>query len=159
MPAWAEGAKVRVTSAEGTTETDAAPGRHEITRDFRPGDTIELELPMAPRVIWPDPHIDAIRGCVAIERGPEVLALESTDLGALGVDDVGQVVIDVGAPLVDADGRVSARLRAREAPSAEWPYGAADAATEGDSIPIPLVPYHSWANRGPSTMRVWIPIA
>ena len=37
---------------------------------------------MAPRVIWPDPHIDAVRGCVAIERGPEVLALESTDLGA-----------------------------------------------------------------------------
>ncbi|MEV0173917.1 hypothetical protein AB0I00_22695 [Streptomyces sp. NPDC050803] len=20
-----------------------------------------------------------------------------------------------------------------------------------------LVPYHSWANRGPSTMRVWLP--
>jgi DUF1680 family protein len=54
---------------------------------------------------------------------------------------------------------VSARLRAREAPSGQWPYGAPDAAAEGDGILIPLVPYHSWANRGPSTMRVWIPTA
>jgi DUF1680 family protein len=159
VPAWAEGARMRATTAEGTTETDAAPGMYGITREFRAGDMVELALPMAPRVIWPDPRIDAVRGCVAIERGPEVLALESTDLAPLGVDDVGQIVIDAGGPLVDSDGRVSAQLRAREAPSGEWPYGAEDAATEGRSIPIPLVPYHSWANRGPSTMRVWIPTA
>ncbi|MEU5122665.1 hypothetical protein [Streptomyces asoensis] len=24
---------------------------------------------------------------------------------------------------------------------------------------IVLVPYHSWARRGPSTMRVWLPTA
>jgi len=23
---------------------------------------------------------------------------------------------------------------------------------------VPLVPYASWANRGPSTMRVWMPV-
>jgi hypothetical protein len=22
---------------------------------------------------------------------------------------------------------------------------------------VPLIPYHRWANRGPSTMRVWLP--
>jgi uncharacterized protein len=22
---------------------------------------------------------------------------------------------------------------------------------------VPLVPYHDWAERGPSTMRVWLP--
>ncbi len=26
-----------------------------------------------------------------------------------------------------------------------------------DTIELTLTPYHSWANRGPSTMRVWIP--
>ena len=132
--------------------------RHAAT--FRAGDVVELELPMAPRVIWPDPRIDAVRGCVAIERGPEVLALESIDLAPLGVDDVGQVVIDADAPL-DECGRPGRRhgCACGTRLSAEWPYGAADAATEGDGIPIPLVPYHSWANRGPSTMRVWIPTA
>jgi DUF1680 family protein len=27
----------------------------------------------------------------------------------------------------------------------------------GSEIPLRLLPYHQWANRGPSTMRVWIP--
>jgi DUF1680 family protein len=22
---------------------------------------------------------------------------------------------------------------------------------------IPMLPYHAWANRGPATMRVWLP--
>ncbi|WP_346335416.1 hypothetical protein [Microbacterium testaceum] len=25
------------------------------------------------------------------------------------------------------------------------------------AAPVALVPYHDWGNRGPSTMRVWIP--
>ena len=104
----ATGARLRVTTADGVEERDAAPGVCDITRAFRAGDVVELDLPIAPRVTWPDPHIDAVRGCVAIERGPEVLALESTDLAALGVDDVGQVVIDPAAPLLESDGRVSA---------------------------------------------------
>jgi hypothetical protein len=24
---------------------------------------------------------------------------------------------------------------------------------------VALYPYHDWANRGPSTMRVWMPVA
>jgi hypothetical protein len=26
-------------------------------------------------------------------------------------------------------------------------------------VEVPLVPYHDWANRGPSTMRVWLPVS
>jgi DUF1680 family protein len=157
VPEWADGARVRVLSADGQEERDAAPGRHEITREFHAGDVVELELPMLPRVTYPDPHIDAVRGCVAIERGPEVLAVESVDLAPLGIDDVGQAVIVPTAPVSGEDGRVFARFRARTPASARWPYGAAPETAEGDGIPIPLIPYHSWANRGPSTMRVWIP--
>lgn len=29
--------------------------------------------------------------------------------------------------------------------------------SDGEPIDVPLVPYREWANRGPSTMRVWIP--
>lgn len=156
IPAWADGARVIVTTAEGATEQDAAPGRFDVAREFRAGDVVELHLPMQPRVTRPDPQVDAVRGCVAIERGPEVLAVESTDLEALGVDDVGQVVIVASDPVAGSNGRVFARLRTR-AESPEGPAGALESAAEGDGIPIPLVPYHSWANRGPSTMRVWIP--
>ena len=46
---------------------------------FKPGDEVRLELPMQPRWTHPDPHVDAVRGCVAVERGPIVYCLESTD--------------------------------------------------------------------------------
>ena len=25
-------------------------------------------------------------------------------------------------------------------------------------VELPLLPYHAWATRGPSTMRVWLPV-
>ena len=46
---------------------------------WKPGDELRLELPMRPRWTQPDPHVDAVRGCVAVERGPIVYCLESTD--------------------------------------------------------------------------------
>ena len=55
------------------------------TRDWRAGDRIVLTLDMPVRVTEPDPRIDAVRGCVAIERGPIVYCVESADLPA-GVD-------------------------------------------------------------------------
>src|SRR5256885_2551845 len=36
------------------------------------------------RFTWPDPRVDALRGCVAVERGPLVLCAESLDLRTSG---------------------------------------------------------------------------
>jgi DUF1680 family protein len=135
VPSWAAGATVRVRDEEAT---DAAPGAVSIRRAFRAGDAIVLDLPVAARVTSPDPRVDAVRGCVAIERGPEVLALESTDFGA----DIAEAVIDGDAGLVERDGRVVVRVSRRDT---------------GAAAEVPLVPYHSWAQRGPSTMRIWLP--
>jgi len=38
-----------------------------------------------------------------------------------------------------------------------WPYGPAGERPVERTASVPLIPYHDWANRGPSTMRVWIP--
>ena len=54
-------------------------GYVRLTEAFQPGDVVELALPMEPRFTVADPRIDAVRGCVAVERGPEVLCLESVD--------------------------------------------------------------------------------
>ena len=40
----------------------------------------KLTLEMPPRVTAPDDRIDAVRGCVALERGPLVYCVESADL-------------------------------------------------------------------------------
>jgi len=136
VPGWAEGALVRVLSGDGESSEPARPGAVSVRRSYRAGDVVELALPIVPRVTSPHPMVDAVRGSVAIERGPEVLALESIDLGA----DVGEAVA-AGDP-IDRDGVVVLPVRSR---------------STGEVVEAPLVAYHDWARRGPSTMRVWVP--
>ncbi|MGX9901446.1 hypothetical protein ACW0JT_18965 [Arthrobacter sp. SA17] len=76
IPEWAIGAEL----SDGIRTYPVSAGTKSVKRIFVAGDRIELTLPMEPRFSWPDSRIDAIRGCVAVERGPEVYALESVDL-------------------------------------------------------------------------------
>ncbi|MGX9347154.1 glycoside hydrolase family 127 protein [Microbacterium sp. KNMS] len=156
VPSWAVGAALEVRSADGGVQTLAAePGYATVRRAFSAGDVVTLRLPVAPRLTRPDARIDAIRGAVAVERGPEVLALESVDLPeGIGVD---VVAIDPDAPLREEDGRVVARLAIRRPVDLPWPFGDPEVADEEQIVNVPLIPYHEWAERGPSTMRIWIP--
>ena len=157
VPAWTEGATAHLVDADGTRRT-VAPGTATVTRVFRPGDEIRLELPVAPRWITPDPRIDAVRGTVAVQRGPLVYCAESVDLP--DGRDVDAVRVDPSAePLDGPDGTVVAPGELTEPRDQLWPYSPLDQAEvpTAEQQGIPLVPYHSWANRGPSTMRVWLP--
>ncbi|WP_327320108.1 glycoside hydrolase family 127 protein [Streptomyces sp. NBC_01235] len=161
VPAWTEGATARLVDPDGVHRA-VTPGTVTVTRLFRPGEEIRLELPMAPRWIGPDPRIDAVRGTLAVQRGPLVYCAESVDLPDGHEVDV--VRVDPSAEPQDGpDGTVVApgelATEQGEPPEAPWPYQPLDRAAEPAAEPagIVLVPYHSWANRGPSTMRVWLP--
>lgn len=169
VPGWARGATLAVHPVGEHERTPAdlvEPGVVAVRRAFRAGDVVELVLPVAPRVGVADRRVDAVRGCVVVERGPEVLCLESTDLVAASdgaVGDVGDVVLDpavaprqVGEDVVVRVVPVPGGAAAAGAP---WPYGppATAAPDPARAVDVRLVPYHSWAERGPSTMRVWIP--
>lgn len=39
-----------------------------------------------------------------------------------------------------------------------WPYALEETSGAADHEGIELIPYFSWANRGPSTMRVWLTV-
>ena len=68
-----------------TADGDAGSrGARRLTRTavWRAGDRVVLDLPMQPRLTVPDPRIDAVRGSVAIERGPVVYCVETADLPA-----------------------------------------------------------------------------
>ena len=92
---------------------------------------------------------------MAVERGPEVYCVESVDLpDGVTVDDV--VFSTVDAPR-ESDGRVLASATLVPAPAQAWPYSPDELRPAGVAeLPVELVPYHSWANRGPATMRVWL---
>ena len=106
---------------------------------WSPGDEIRLELPMRPRWTHPDPHVDAIRGCVAAERGPLVYCLESTD----NATDLTEVRADASNGLTDA--------------GTDPDLG--DAIVLSAPPGLTFIPYHTWGNRGLATMRVWVPEA
>lgn len=148
LPSWAAGATVTVNGEPAP----AAGDRVVLRRDFAVGDRIVLALPMRPRFTRPDPRIDAVRGCVAVEQGPVVLCAESVG-GALDLDSLR---IDAGTDPA-ADGGVTVRGVAEELPERPWPYADAGPVGQRTALNVPLVPYHRWARGGPSTMRVWLP--
>jgi DUF1680 family protein len=163
VPAWAgEGATLEVTG----DERPAQPGYARAFRTWHRGDRVRLRLPLEPRFTWPDPRIDALRGSVAVERGPLVYCLESADfadadwrLEELSIKS-GSQLAETAGPLADDVVAVTASgVRSRLASPSPWPFGPKGAEPEVEPVQLRLVPYYLWSNRGPSTMRVWIPVS
>lgn len=163
---WSLSLRVPGWAAQGATVTidgdsrPVGPGFVTENRTWRRGDEVVLSLPMAPRFTYPDARIDSVRGCVAVERGPLVFALESVDVP--GVDSVDELRVDDSQPPRLVDGRVTVRCRRVHPQDHGWPYrpdAASAAPIVGEVLDeVALVEYHAWANRGPSTMRVWLPM-
>lgn len=158
VPAWARGASL----TRGAETVAVEPGVVELV-DLAAGEQVVLSLTVQAHWVFPDARIDAVLGQVAVQRGPIVYCLESVDLDAEGLGtDVGVAGIDVAAGLRDEGaGEVWAHVAVRAAEDSTWPYSNDPrvAALSGTSAAteVRLVPYHSWGNRGPATMRVWVP--
>ncbi|KIH99544.1 hypothetical protein LP52_06565 [Streptomonospora alba] len=163
VPHWAHGA----TLADRGGERGVAPGWAQARGTFAPGSVLDLRLPVEPRLSWPDPRIDAVRGCVAVERGPLVLCAESIDLPeSWSLEDVR---LDTARPpRADGDGAVARMTSVRPPPpgpdgSGYPPYRSSATPPREAGAParreVPLVPYYRWARRGSSAMRVFLPTA
>lgn len=135
-----------------------------LQRTWRAGDRIGLEMPMPVRRVIADPRVESCRGRVAVMRGPVVYCVESVDLPE-GVA-LGQVRLPLtgefrarwmpellgGVVAIEVEGRADepAAADAFEALYRPAPAGAR-------RIPLRLVPYFAWCNRGPGEMAVWLP--
>jgi DUF1680 family protein len=160
VPAWA-----RAAILDGAPVT---PGSYaELSRVWRVGDKVTLEIDVSPRLTAPNPRIDAVRGCVALERGPVVYCFEEQDLPAgagladIAVDpaaepvDHGPVELLGGVPGVELAGVVrdlDGWRRSEYRDLRELPAPASAAPTQ-----LLAVPFFAWANRNKGGMRVWIP--
>jgi DUF1680 family protein len=175
VPEWCRSARASLNGQE--TALQFGPGTIELTRAWQPGDRVLLHLDMPPRATVPDPRIDAIRGTIALERGPLVYAIEDADLPAgTSVESV-EVASrpELGTVTTQEPGlgevtqiTLAARIR-NDRTSASWPYrsespdaGAPGTArtetpTGDQEAAIRARPYFAWANRAGLGMRVWIP--
>ncbi|MER5183794.1 beta-L-arabinofuranosidase domain-containing protein [Streptomyces sp. NPDC002896] len=169
IPQWCSEYRVRCgTRTYDQTDAPVTDGWLRLEQEWAPGDQVVLELGLEPRLTAADPRVDAVRGCVAIERGPLVYCLEQVDHPGGGLDDI---VIDTTRPLVvkhrpDLLGGVTTVVAAghhRRIPDAGWwPYqpaaGTADpTSSAGEPVELTAIPYHAWANRQDGSMRVWLP--
>ncbi|HZM83434.1 MAG TPA: beta-L-arabinofuranosidase domain-containing protein [Candidatus Limnocylindrales bacterium] len=164
VPGWCGQSTLTIDGAAVDPVTDA--GYVRLTRAWGEDTTVVLDLPMPVRLVRAHPRVDAVRGCVALMRGPLVYSIEQADLPEGAVLE--EIVLDTGAAVTAADsGRgslVPVTLSARGLMQAV--EGATDLYGTRPSPPAPQVgvtltaiPYFHWGNREPGPMRVWIPTA
>jgi DUF1680 family protein len=144
VPGWCRSATV--TGPDGTRA--AEPGVTELTRRWQVGDTVVLDLDLPVRVTEPDPRIDAVRGCVAVERGPIVYCVESVDLPP--ATELEELTWDSGRePVATPRPDVGAAVVGVRVPMT--------AAGRDGQLTAGAIPYYAWGNRRAAAMRVWIP--
>jgi DUF1680 family protein len=151
VPGWASGAAT-VTWPDGGAATPIGAGETNVglRRRWRAGEVVSLDLPIEPRIVRPHPRVDAVRGCVAIERGPLVGAFESDDLpGGVELEDVA----------IRPDEPLESEPRPDLGDGVVGVSAAGEVAGDGRAIRLRSIPYHAWANRSDGAMRVWIPVA
>jgi hypothetical protein len=163
VPGWAQGATIQVNGEAAGIEIEP-PVYVELRRRWIAGDTIRIDLPMDAVLIEAHPLVEETRNHAAVMRGPIVYCLESVDLPAgVALDDVRmprqpawQVRHDAGllrgVTVLETEARALPKSSHSSALYRPLPTGATN------RIPVRLIPYFAWSNRGPSEMAVWIPL-
>ncbi|MVA75576.1 glycoside hydrolase family 127 protein [Auraticoccus sp. F435] len=165
VPSWSPRPEVRLDGQPLEVAPDEA-GYLRITRRWRPGEEVGVAFDVSPRLTTPHPRVDAVRGCLALERGPLVYCFEQADQPD-GVDveqlrltgDAASVAVErreldgIGATVtltVDAEELV-------DAPRSGLPYYPGERSWTTRPVRATAVPYFQWANRDRRAMRVWVP--
>ncbi|TCO42578.1 hypothetical protein EV646_113200 [Kribbella antiqua] len=151
IPEWA---------AEATVDGQpAVAGYAKLRRVFRVGEQVVLDLSLAPRLLVSGDRVDATRGCVTVARGPLIYAIEQPDQTAtiedLRLDPTAEVHATPRPDLLD--GVTLLHTTGLAVAPSDSPYPTYGAQPSTRPVPITLIPYYTWSNRGPHAMRVWIP--
>jgi DUF1680 family protein len=164
VPAWCPAYTVLVDGVP--VRAEATGGYVRLSRVWAPGTTVVLDLHLPVRQVSAHPRVDAVRGCVALTRGPLVYCLEQADLPPDAVLE--DVRLDPEAPVVLALANgpdpstppvtlVARGSTVSDGDASLYRTAAYDAGT-APPITLRAVPYFLWSNRAKGAMRVWIPV-
>ena len=161
IPEWAKGSKLMV-NGEGVN-VDAQTGAYvTISRQWKKGDVITLNMPMDVKLLEGNPLIEEVRNQAAVKRGPVVYCVETPDLPEN--TDILNVYLPFksnlqatykpdflgGITTISGDFKLRTDKKEgmyREISNPVW-----------ETKNIQLVPYFAWANRGQAEMTVWMPV-
>ncbi len=158
VPGWSRNTFVRINGGEvRAKDATQIDGYLRVTRVWRDGDAVTLDLDMTPQLLSANPLAPQTLGRVALQRGPLVYCLEQVDNGP----HLDALQISAGAVWREKaqKGRAAPMLSApaMRASSAQW--GGALYRAGAPSLKaarIVAVPYCDWGNRGQGEMRVWL---
>jgi DUF1680 family protein len=163
IPQWAKGAKIfvngvpyRAIAKEGTYA--------EVKQAWKKGDVIKLVLPMEAKLMESNPMVEETRNMVAVKRGPVVYCLETADLPkGTAVFNVGLSAHNKFVPQQMKMGSATVEALATGAIQLEpqsWKGGLYKELSQAPAktVPVRLVPYFAWGNRGHGEMSVWLPV-
>ena len=120
-----------------------------ISRKWKKGDVVELNLPMEVRRIVANDNAEDLRGKVALERGPVVYCLE-------GNDQKDSIVFNkyllASAPVsAHFEQSLLGGVMVLESQGKEVEQNG-----EVKDVTLRAIPYSTWNNRGPQQMEVWV---
>jgi DUF1680 family protein len=133
--------------------TSMASGYVAIKRTWKPGDAIDLDLPMPVRRVVAHEKVAADRDRVALQRGPIVYAAEWPDnpngkVRNIVLPDGSAMTTEFRADLLNGVSIVKGRALGLSLDE----KGAVHKAEQ----PFLAIPYATWANRGRGQMAVWL---
>jgi uncharacterized protein len=124
-----------------TFQAEPDQGYLTITRAWKPGDTIQLELPMPVRLVQAHEKVEADAGKAAVQRGPLVCCAEAAD----------NMSSFLSLALTEKSGF-------EERFEADILQGALFLNVKSGKNQVNLIPYYAWANREVGAMKVWFPL-
>jgi DUF1680 family protein len=152
IPGWCKGMPTIMVNGE-RAQGPPQHGYVRVSRDWRAGDVVELDLPMPVERVHADPHVKADVGRVALQRGPVVYCLEGADNGG-----------HVRNLCLPPDAKLTATFEKDLLRGVVVVRGEALAVERGKDgklttrpVPFRAVPYSTWDNRQPGEMVVWLP--
>lgn len=158
VPEWCDEPALTVAGERAQIKKDR--GYITIDREWKSGDTVELQLPMPVQRVSAHPNVAQNRGRLAIQRGPIVYCLEQIDNGfpvtQASIAPDAKFVAEKDDTLVTGGLRLKTRAQVAES-QAYWDenlYAPPPKAREVDAVAIP---YALWDNRAAGEMAVWIP--
>lgn len=153
IPGWAQGRPVpsdlyRYVSAETSAWKVSVGGKAvaaktengylTIAREWRSGDTIEIDLPMNVREVEGNEKVAATHGQVAFERGPLVYCVEEAGQKIPAGSLIAPFDVSTQWEPTLLGGVIDLNITAKNAPQ------------------FVAIPYFAWNNRGPLPMTVWL---
>jgi hypothetical protein len=158
-PGWCEGAALSL-NGQAVSNPVVERGYLVLARQWRQGDTVELNLPMSIQRIAANPRVKDDLNALALQRGPLVYCLEACDQS----EPLATLVLAAGAELraeMAPDllgGVVVLKGNAEAAAEPDWEGRLYQPAAPARRVAITAIPYYAWDNRAPGPMKVWLPV-